>query len=169
MRTSKLIAAWVLAACIPMWAQAGSGAKYGSRNPKTCPAVKSAGAPSAALASQLFACATEQDTGDTLILVENVQIQVASTPRHFQLGDLYNDIDQNSPVYPIRGSFVEYSCRKQFNLDASHTNVGKNCLVMQQPHSQGICYKNGFAEWVCRMRDPSVHWDTAVANMAPPK
>ena len=169
MGKSKFIALLALAASIPMCAQAGSGAKYGSRDPKTCTSVKGNGAPSAAQAVQLFTCATELDTGDTIFLVENVQVQVASTPRNFQAGDAYNDMAQSSPIYPIRGNFTEYSCRKQFNLDASHTNVGKNCLMMQQPHAQGICYKNGFDEWTCKMRDATVHWDTAVANMAPPK
>ncbi len=169
MRTMKLIAFLVLTASLPVGAQTGSGAKYGSRDPKICSAVKSGGAPTAAQAIQLFTCATEVDTGDTIYLVENVQVQVASTPRNFQAGDAYNDMEQNSPIYPIRGSFVEYACRKVFNLDASHTNVGKNCMAMQQPHAQGICYKNGFGEWTCKMRDPAVHWDTAVANLAPPR
>ena len=169
MKTLKLIFVLALAASFPLGASAQSGAKYGSRELKTCPAVKSNSAPTAAQATQLFACATEMDTGDTIFLVESAQVQVASTPRNFQPGDAYNDIDQNSPIYPIRGSFREYSCRKVFNLDSSHTNVGKNCLVMEQPHAQGICYKNGFGEWTCKMRDAAVHWDTAVGNMPPPR
>jgi hypothetical protein len=166
MRTWKLMTTLALASALPMWAQ---GSKYGSRDPKTCPASKYSAAPSTDQAGQLFACATEQDTGDTIYLVQDVKVEIASKSRSFQSGDLYNDIDQSGPVFPIRGSYTEYACRKQFNLDSSHTNLGKNCSAMQQPHAQGICYKTTFGDWSCRMRDPSVHWDTAVANLPPPK
>lgn len=169
MRTFTLIAVFTLFAAISAAAQAGSGAKYGSRDPKTCPAASFSGAPSAAQARDLVTCATEQDTGDTIYLVENVQVQVALAPRQYQSGDEYNDIDPNKPVYPIRGSFTWYSCRKQFNIDASHTNVGKNCSVLQQPHAQGICYKNTFGEWTCKMKDLTVHWDQATSGVPPPR
>jgi hypothetical protein len=169
MRKLTLIAVLTLAATIPAVAQAGSGAKYGSRDPKPCPPANFGGAPSAGQASQLFTCATEKDTGDTIYLVGNVQVQVASSSRSFQPGDSYNDIDPHKPIYPIRGSFTYYSCRKQFNIDASHTNVGKNCSILQQPHAQGICYKTAFGDWTCKMTDPSVHWDQATTGNAPPK
>ena len=163
------IAFLVLAFTVPVVAQPGSGAKYGSRDPQTCSPANYSGAPSAAQAQELVACATEMDQGDTLYLVANVQVQVASASRRFQSGDEYGDIDQSKPVYPIRGSFVYYSCRKQFNLDASHTNMGKNCSVLQQPHAQGICYKTTFGDWTCKMRDLAVHWDQATSNLPPPK
>ena len=169
MRTITLIAVLTLAATIPACAQPPSGAKYGSRDPKPCPSANYGGAPSTGQAIQLFTCATEQDTGDTLYLVGNVQILVASTSRGFQAGDAYNDLDPHKPIYPIRGSFTYYSCRKQFNIDASHTNVGKNCSILQQPHAQGICYKTTFGDWTCKMRDATMHWDQATTGNPPPQ
>ena len=169
MRKFPLIVVLTLAATIPAGAQAGNGAKYGSRDPKPCPPANFSSAPSAAQAIQLFACATEKDTGDTLFLVGNVQVQVASASRPIQSGDSYNDIDPHKPVYPIRGSFTWYSCRKQFNIDASHTNVGKNCSTLQQPHAQGICYKSTFGDWTCKMTDNSMHWDQATTGNPPPQ
>ena len=169
MRSVTVIAVMTLAVSLAASAQPGSGAKYGSRDLKTCPAATFTGPPSAEQAKQLFTCGSERDTGGTITLVENVAVQVAPAARKFQPGDSYNDIDQNGPVYPIRGSFTNYSCAKVYNLDASHTNAGTNCTVLQQPHAQGICYKTTFGEWACTMRDPSMHWDVATSRMAPPK
>lgn len=167
----KLLLLWALAlfTMVPAFALPGSGAKYGSRDPRTCQPSTSSTAPTAEQARQLFICDTELDVNDTLYLVENVTIQVAQSSRAIQPGDSYNDIDQSKPVFPIRGSFTEYSCGKVFNVDASHTNAGKNCSVLQQPHAQGICYKSTFGEWVCRMKDPTVGWSSAQTGVAPPK
>ncbi len=169
MRKYTFFAALVLVALFTPNSRAVGGNAYGSRDPKTCSSTRISGAQSSDQARQLFICSTEVDTGSTLYLVDSVNIQVASKSRMYQPGDSYNDVDQSVPVYPIRGSFNWYSCRTQFNIDASHSNVGKNCSVLSQPQAMGICYKTTFGDWKCKMRDPSNHWDVAKTGVAPPQ
>jgi len=169
MRKLTLIAVLSLAAAIPASAQAGNGANYGTRDPKPCPPAKFEGPPSAEQASQLVACTLERATGAIIYLVSDVVVQVASDSRAFQAGDANENVDDTKPVYPIQGSFISYACHLQYTDDATHTNVGKNCSILQQPHAQGVCYRNTSGEWACRMRDRSLTWVNATNNVAPPE
>lgn len=148
-------------------AQAGAGAKYGSRDPRTCMPDKSKTL-TAGSASKLFTCFIEKDAGDYLYLVADLKLDIAAA-RKYQAGDTYVDIDQTAPVYPIRGSFTKYQCSRQFNTDASHTNVGKNCNAYPQPQAQGICYRTTFGDWSCKMFDRVTSAEAAKMRVAPPK
>jgi hypothetical protein len=169
MRKVTLIAVLTLVATIPVAAQAASGAKYGVQDPKPCPSARHKEPPSAEQAAQLFTCATEQDTGSVFYLVRNVQIQVSAEPRAFKPADDYGDIDQKKPVYPIRGSFTYFACHALNESDASHTNAGKNCSILEQPNAQGVCYKNTSGEWACKMKDRNLNWDQAKNDNPPPQ
>jgi len=137
MRKLTLIAVLTLAATIPAGAQASSGAKYGSRDPKPCPPANFGGAPSASQASQLFTCATEKDTGDTLYLVGNVQVQVASSSRSFQSGDSYNDLDPHKPSYISWSSPVEVLAK----VDDAQITLLKNAM---QSAIESQSYQKGY-------------------------
>lgn len=140
------------------------GAKYASRNPHNC-ASRSApesGAISAAQAKQYFQCDSEKEVAyssgsSTLTLVTNVSVQVGGgrpfMMRNDATGDNTNDgIDPHFTVYPIRGSFVNWSCSP---LSSYGVEPGKNCIRQAMPHATGICFMSSFHEWHCHMQDIS--------------
>ena len=58
------------------------------------------------------------------------------------------DIDYNVPVYPIKGTYKDYSC------DYSNAgSAGHNCTIYDARHASGICWHTGFGNWRCRMGD----------------
>jgi hypothetical protein len=148
-------------------AQAGVGAKYGTRDPRTCMPDKSS-IVTVSSASKLFTCFVEKETGEYLYLVTDLKLEVGAA-RKYQTSDSYPELDQNAPIYPIRGSFTRYQCSRQFNIDASHTNVGTNCNAYPQPEAQGICYRTTFGDWSCRMFDRVTSSAAARMRVAPPK
>jgi hypothetical protein len=150
---------------LSMTAQAQAvGTKYASRNPHTC-ASRSApqsGAISVAQAKQYFQCDNEKEGASysgtsRLSLVTDVSLQVGGG-RAFMLGsdatgDNANDgIDPHFTVYPIRGSFVNWSCSP---LSSYGVEPGKNCIRQAMPHATGICFMSSFHEWHCHMQDIS--------------
>jgi hypothetical protein len=154
-------AALVLAA--PVQAQ-NIGAKYGSRDPHTCASrtAPTKGAISSAQAKQYFQCDTEklEEGGSgyqTLTLVTAVSVQVGAG-RPFMMGtddtgdNAHDGIDPHFTVYPIRGSFVLWTCAP---LDAFNSGPGRSCLKQAMPQATGICFMSSFKEWHCHMQDIS--------------
>lgn len=142
----------------------GVGVKYGSRNPHNCASrnAPQKGAISPAQAKQYFQCDSEKEeasySGDyKLSLVTDVSVQVGSA-RPFMMGsddtgnNVRDGIDPHFPVYPIRGSFVSWSCS---TLSAFNSGPGKNCIRQAMPHATGICFMSSFHEWHCHMQDIS--------------
>jgi hypothetical protein len=85
-----LIGAALLASALT--AQEGIGAKYGSRNPRTCSSMKQPvkGALSADLATQYTACPLEKEiNGNTLYLVENLKVEVGGGTRYNELPSIH--------------------------------------------------------------------------------
>ncbi len=147
------------------FAQKGIGAKYGSRDPRTCADSKSpkAGAPSPTQAAQYVVCSSEHEIND-LYLVENVMVQVGKgRPYNIREDINFPDIDTSFPVYPIRGSLTQYDCGVIY-LDRS--NLNRNCSVYSQPNAKGACYKDNFGDWRCGMTDVSKQ--LTAENQPPP-
>jgi hypothetical protein len=95
-----------------------------------------------------------------MILIEELQVEVRKG-RPFQGGGLSDinmtDIDPSMPVYPIRGSYEQYSCK---NIDPKDPNgwpdkPGKNCLCSHIPKATGACWKTSFGDWKCSLVDSS--------------
>ena len=65
----------------PMETDAGVGAKYAARDPRTCADTKSPtnGAISAAQATKYIICNQEREFGDNLYLVENVKVTIGGS------------------------------------------------------------------------------------------
>jgi hypothetical protein len=134
------------------------GAKYGTRDPRTCPnrAAPAHGAPSAEQVRQYVICELEHGDGRyPMLLVTDVKVQIASVPRpQNQLINLNisADYDPREPVWDIRGSFTGYSCASLGSLiagnDFAHTH---NCDVSDYPSTAGYCYKNTFGDWHCNV------------------
>lgn len=163
------IGATLAAAPLLASAQGGVGARFGgAREPRSCAdyTAPTRGAITSALAAKYVICDVEAEHMTSLLLVDNVRVQVGATRPFQALTDSYTDIDHAAPVYPIRGSFVEYSCSEP---NAAVGTVGKNCTVYDQPHAQGVCYKTSFGDWRCRMADLDNSLTVLRRGVAPPR
>lgn len=134
--------------------QAGVGAKYGTRDPFTCKSTKAPthGAISPEWAAQYVKCSAEGETGGMLYLLKNVNVEVGSERAFNPNSDDYTDIDQSSPLYPIRGSFTRFQCGT-VSRGSFMPNAGKNCNSGDQPNATGMCYRTTFGDWRCSMTD----------------
>lgn len=134
---------------------------YGTaRTPQTCPSMvePKTGPPSVEQAKMYFLCDQEWESsvGKSLWLISDLTLEVAPNSRPANGTDLeYNtrhggehlSMNTKQPVYDIRGSFTRYICHQIKRLNP----VGKNCTVSQYPNSTGICFRNTFGDWHCRM------------------
>lgn len=148
------------------------GERYGSREPRTCKDTKAPakGAITAALAKVYLECQMEGVSGNPLYLVENVKVEVggaipyAAIIGHRSLAE----IDVKHPVYPIRGSYLQYQIK-----DPVREHVGppgKNATSYNHPKATGYCYKTTFGDWRCHMADPgATNKENVLHNVAPPK
>lgn len=148
------------------------GAAYGSRDPHTCEDTKKPlrGAPSAEQAKQYVVCGLEHVFSYSLYLAEDVKVEVGGAvpynPNNFPFA---SDIDTKSPVYPIRASFNEYQCGKEYK-STSHPlyNVGKNCTIYHIPKATGVCLKTTFGDWRCSITSRTDDPNPPKRNVAPP-
>lgn len=144
-----------LAAVAVVPAQTGMAVKYGARSPAICPSRQepARGAPSAAQALKYFICDNEylQDWAyrHELHLVSDVKVEVGAG-RRFDIAIDHSPanegIDAAQLVYPIKGSFVSWTCSP---VEASE--AGKNCMKYTQQEATGTCYKTSSGDWHCRM------------------
>jgi hypothetical protein len=156
-------------------AQAGEGAKYGTRDPQTCASAKepAKGAISAELARKYVICQKEEvaHTQGFIYLLENVTVEIGKGVPLLELsrGARPTDGDPDGVVYPIRGSLKEYQCAVASDggaLGPRYNNIGKNCNVYDEPKATGTCYRTTFGDWHCSMSDLN---SRQIPNQPPPK
>ena len=145
----------------------GPGAPYGTRDPMTCAPVKTSTLDSGS-AKKLFQCGAEVTDGFYQYLITDLNMEMGAARQYNPSSDTYSGIDQKSVVYPIRGSFTLYQCSKVFNIDAAHTNVGKNCSALPKPKAEGMCYRTTFGDWSCKMFDRVTDTSSARMHVPPP-
>ena len=145
----------------------GQGVAYGTRDVTACPQW-SGSTLTQAVAEKLFLCFDEKLAGSYIYLDTGLTMQMGAARKANPQMDTYTDLDQNSLVYPIRGSFTRYQCSKIYNIDAQHTNVGTNCSAYPQPQAQGICYRTTFGDWKCKMFDRVTDSSVAKMRVGPP-
>ncbi len=138
----------------PAAAQQGSmAARYGTRDPRPCASTNApaGGAITAALAAQYFSCQAEAVSGGNLYLVENVRLQVGGgVPYTPNLG-AFEAVNVRVPLYPIRGSYVQYQCR---DLIREYVGpAGQSCNIYNHVNATGYCYRTTFGDWRCHMAD----------------
>lgn len=127
--------------------------KYGAREPRTCADTKApaTGPITAALAQKYLNSQMESYSGNDLWLVENVKVEVGGgVPYTPNLGS-FQEIDVKVPLYPIRGSYLQYQC----HTITPYTPAGKNCSCYTHNKAKGYCYKTTFGDWTCFMADPT--------------
>lgn len=168
----KSVAAETTAALARQPKGAGVGAKYGARDPRTCPSrtAPAHGAPSAAQATQYVTCELEHGDGlQALWLVTNVKVQVASVshpPNQVVREITAATIDPREPVWDLRGSFTSYRCDALASLTAQNDFAKThNCWASEQQTATGYCYKDTFADWHCGLVGGALNWRT---NVLPP-
>ena len=131
----------------------GIGAKYGSREPRTCAdkTLPRTGALSPAKAAEYVICENEVIWSEYLFFVDDVKVQVGAGRRYNPREDInFSGIDTKFLIYPIRGSYKSYQCTKIF---PDQTNLNRNCNLTNNPNATGACYKKEFGEWRCLLTD----------------
>jgi len=158
------------------FAQKGSGAKYGARDPQQCAQTKAAGnKPTVAEAVAAVICNSEHEFGGNLYLVEDVKVtSFGKGQRPNPNNRLYSSTpDLDSLEYEIRGSLKKYQCSRTSNPNERE----RSCNVDDAANAKGVCYKDTFGSWVCSLVDLSVTDSTkavppggkTAANNAPAK
>lgn len=149
------------------YAGAGIGELYGTRDPSTCPSRREPerGAITAAQAIRYMICENEEEVlyGPILILIDDVKMEVGKSRLANPLVDRMIDIDYDSPVYPIRGSFSSYRCKRLVRGQDTPgrswrdpaPNEGRSCTRAVHAQALGRCIRTTFGDWRCDMRDPS--------------
>ncbi|MHC5860592.1 hypothetical protein [Nostoc sp.] len=162
--TLRIIGCTLLAVLTPTVLTAQTLPYRTARTPHTCPSMlePKTGAPSVEQAKMYFLCDQEWQFGTPgqsssyLSLVNDLTLEVAPISRPANRTDLkfnrrhggeHLSINTDQPVYDIRGSYTSYSC---FEIKRYHP-VRKNCIVYQFSNSSGICFRNTFGDWHCRM------------------
>jgi hypothetical protein len=131
--------------------------RFGTRDPVTCQSYKEpkTGPISADQAKQYFKCALEvkgsvEGTNGQVFIVEDLVLEVGKEVAPGSVRIL--DAAAESPLYPIKGSFVLYGCTAISTTPMTY-NKGKNCTVKTQPNASGWCYKTINDDWRCDMVD----------------
>lgn len=142
-------------------AQTHLGAPYGARDPDVCASTKSpaSGAPTVAQAKAYFLCGPtgEAEGNGYLYLISELKMRVAGHSRPYNSWtDATPDIDPSQPVYSVSGSFVKYQCVRPGMGGGASYPIGKNCDRVASASNTpfkatGICYKDAFADWHCKM------------------
>ncbi len=112
----------------------------------------------------------EYVSSNDLYLVENVKVAVGGgIPYAAIIGHRsFSEIDVKHPVYPIRGSFLQYQCQDPKTAYVGPPNT--NCITYNQPKATGYCYKTTFGDWRCHMSDGSgTEKENVRYKVAPPK
>lgn len=142
-RTNFAAVLAVFSMIIPCVFGQGEGAKFNTRDAKTCPSTKEPvkGAISVAQASQYVACTLEETHGyGELRLIENIKLEIGSPRPYNANNDLMSEIDISKPVYPLRGTYTVYTC---------YLPAGKNCRSYDVTNGTGACWKTSFGDWKC--------------------
>ncbi len=139
----------------------GVGGAFGTRDPVACvsTAEPRSGPPSPELAARYLQCAIEYADDSFIHLITNVRVQV-DPPRQFDFrSDSGGTFDPSQPVYPIHGSYRNWSCIK---LSATSSNAVGNCRYADHVEANGACRRLRTGSWNCYMRDSKN--DTRLSN-----
>lgn len=143
-----------------------AASEYGTRPPRTCHEVKAAenGPPPLATVRHLVACDFEQDFGgDSILLMDKLKVQVGGpVPYHYEY--MIHDADVRFPYYPIRGSFTEVSCKREFSYS---TFKGRNCTIQRVTQDDGFCWHTSFGDWKCALGGTDLKQDAPVKQQPP--
>ncbi|MBZ5604606.1 MAG: hypothetical protein LAO79_20080 [Acidobacteriia bacterium] len=145
----------------------GIGARYATREPRACKSRKDP--LTAESARAYFICDAETEGATSLVLVTKVKIEIAPARSFNPTTDAaHQGIDPKQPVVDIRGSFTHYDCRQASPGDNAFART-HNCSAFDEPAAHGICYRNTFGDWRCRMHDLQADILGARQHVLPPE
>ena len=150
---------------------AGIGSRYGTRQPKNCASRTdpAEGPPSPARARQYFICDAEVEGVTGLALVTNVRVEVApGRTFNYSTDSGHTGIDPKQVVYDIRGSYTHYQCHQPAARENAFART-HNCSAFDEPAAEGLCFKNTFGDWHCRMHDLHADIINSRQNLLPPE
>jgi hypothetical protein len=122
------------------------GARYGTREPRTCDRRKPALATDDA--KELLICDAEREFGGNLFLVSNVSVDLVK-PRPLTPNEMAGvpGIDRSQPVYDFHASYDKYQCTP-VPRDRDNPNA-HNCNQYKVTSVPGGCYKTTAGDWHC--------------------
>jgi hypothetical protein len=94
-----------------------------------------------------------------LLLADDLKIEIAPSPRKATATDIlayqtgpkgHIAIDERYQVYDIRASVVTTTCNSLYQNES-----GGSCSAVFTPRSPGICFRDSFGEWHCRLHRDS--------------
>ena len=138
------------------FAQTGSGARFGTRDPRTC-ASFNANSPTPAQLKQYFICEMEHVTksssfGDSISLVTAVNLQFSKSRPFNAMTDAWPSIDVGQPLYDVRGSYTWWNCFLPGDPKiATVPHQGKNCFKAVGETTKGMCFRDTFGDWHCKV------------------
>lgn len=150
---------------------AGHAATFGTmQRPRPCPesrALPVKGPPTIAQAKTYFYCTVEADlepvAGRGLrMLADRLDIKIAPRARKASVMDLFEyrqgpngtvALDQRLPVYDIKATYVETTCH-----EIPQFETGRSCTSVLFPPGAGLCFRDTFGDWHCRLHRDS--WRT---------
>ena len=127
-------------------------AVYQTRAPRTCPsrAEPSSGPPTLEQARQYFICDSEIVAFDGLHLLTDVTLQIGSGRRfNPEIDSVLDGADPAQTVYPIRGTYTDYTCFLPHDATYLGGGAGKNCHRAVFVGTTGACYRTSFGDWHC--------------------
>jgi hypothetical protein len=144
---------------------AAVGAEYRAPGPRSCSSrVEPRSGPlSSAEARAYVICDNEGVTGESLILLARVHVQVSSGRPYNYVTDNFQGIDTSRTVYDIRGSALSYACVKP-GLTLGDSQL---CSRVEDPNAEGRCFQDANADWHCSW-NASVAASTDTRLRAPP-
>jgi hypothetical protein len=133
---------------------AAVGAEYKAPGPRSCSnrGEPRSGPLTSAAARAYVICDNEGVTGESLLLLGRVQVQVSNGRPYNYATDNFQGIDTSKTVYDIRGSTVRYACVKP-GLTLADSQL---CSQVEDPNAEGRCFQDSNADWHCS-------WNASVA------
>lgn len=167
--SSTLLASLFLLATTPVYAtgsKASAAQRFGTRPVAGCPVVKAkaSGPPPKSALKALVRCNFEANWGNQIILMDNIKVEVGN-PIPWSPDIMAADADSRFPFYPIRGSFREVNCQREFSWSK---DKGRNCSIQHITHDEGLCWHTGFGDWKCGFGGTNMTAEPPVKHQAPP-
>ena len=148
---TALLSPFVLSVGLAAQSSAGTGAKFGTRDPRDC--TLTVDSPSGAQLQQIFICEAEayapsNSFGDRLFLVSRVNLQFSNPHAFVGSPVAYQNMDTTQPVYDARGSYVWWNCFvPSGDASGNQPRPGHSCFKYLAPAVQGIAFRDTFGEW----------------------
>jgi hypothetical protein len=142
-----------------------AGARYGTREPRTCDNRKGQLTPDQA--RELLSCDAEHEFAESLYLVSDMSVNLGfARPFNQRLDAGLHGVDTAQPVADLHATFNTFQCRP---IPADRDNpLDRNCSQFRQVDTVGSCFKNQAGDWHCQTVNMHPTGTATVTNVRPP-